>query len=45
MPNRSREPHVVFFADPPYFGGAEEYVAMLAEARPGPEWQLSALLP
>ncbi len=37
--------HLVFFADPPYFGGAEGYLAMLADARPNGTWRLSALLP
>jgi glycosyltransferase involved in cell wall biosynthesis len=37
--------HLVFFSDCPYFGGAEGYLAMLAQARPGPQWRLSALLP
>jgi glycosyltransferase involved in cell wall biosynthesis len=36
--------HLVFFCDPPYYGGAEAYVALLAEGRP-PGWRLSALLP
>jgi len=36
--------HLVFFCDPPYYGGAEGYVAMLAEGR-SPGWRLSALLP
>ncbi len=39
-----RETHLVFFCDPPYYGGAEGYVAMLAEGRPR-GWRLSALLP
>jgi hypothetical protein len=38
------ETHLVFCCDPPYYGGAEGYVAMLAEARPR-GWRLSALLP
>ncbi len=38
------QPHLVFFCDPPYFGGAEGYIAMLAQARPR-GWHLSALLP
>ncbi len=37
--------HVVFFTDCPYFGGAEAYIAMLAQACPGPGWRLSALVP
>jgi glycosyltransferase involved in cell wall biosynthesis len=36
--------HLVFFCDPPYYGGAEGYVAMLAEGRLR-GWRLSALLP
>jgi glycosyltransferase involved in cell wall biosynthesis len=36
--------HLVFFSDCPYFGGAEEYIAMLAQACPGPEWRISALV-
>jgi len=37
--------HLVFFSDCPYFGGAEGYLAMLAQGRPDPAWRLSALLP
>jgi glycosyltransferase involved in cell wall biosynthesis len=37
--------HLVFFSDCPYFGGAEGYLVMLAQGRPGPEWRLSALVP
>ncbi len=35
---------MVLFCDPPYYGGAEGYVAMLAQGRPD-GWRLSALLP
>jgi glycosyltransferase involved in cell wall biosynthesis len=45
MPAAGAEHHLVFFGDPPYFGGAEGYVAMLAQGRPAAGWQLSALLP
>ncbi len=41
----NRRHHLVFFCDPPYFGGAEGYVEMLAQARPSEAWHLSALLP
>ena len=37
--------HLVFFSDCPYFGGAEGYLAMLAQGRPDPSWRISALLP
>jgi hypothetical protein len=37
--------HVVFFSDCPYYGGAEAYLVLLARARPGPQWRLSALVP
>jgi glycosyltransferase involved in cell wall biosynthesis len=37
--------HVVFFSDCPYYGGAEAYLVLLAQARPGPQWRLSALVP
>ncbi|MFH1145156.1 MAG: glycosyltransferase family 4 protein [Candidatus Eisenbacteria bacterium] len=36
--------HLVFFADCPYYAGAEAYVGMLAEAAPQ-GWRLSALVP
>lgn len=36
---------VVFFADPPYFGGAEEYIVMLAAACPLASWTPAAVLP
>ena len=39
------ERHLVFFCDPPYYGGAEGYIALLAQARPSERWRLSALLP
>lgn len=39
------ERHLVFFCDPPYYGGAEGYVALLAQARPSAAYRLSALLP
>jgi glycosyltransferase involved in cell wall biosynthesis len=41
----ARPTHLVFFTDCPYYGGAEGYIAMLAEARPAPDWRLSALVP
>ncbi|MCK4414371.1 MAG: glycosyltransferase family 4 protein [Candidatus Eisenbacteria sp.] len=42
---RSEARHLVFFSDCPYYGGAEAYLALLAEARPTPAWRLSALVP
>ncbi len=36
---------LVFFADPPYFGGAEEYIVMLAAACPRDGWEPAALIP
>ncbi|MBD3237397.1 MAG: glycosyltransferase [Candidatus Eisenbacteria bacterium] len=44
MAVQGRGLHLVFFSDCPYFGGAEEYVAMLAAARPNPDWRLSAIV-
>jgi glycosyltransferase involved in cell wall biosynthesis len=37
--------HLVFFSDCPYYGGAEAYLVLLAQARPHPAWRLSALVP
>jgi len=37
--------HLVFFADPDYYGGAEGIIAMLAEGRPKTGWRLSAMIP
>lgn len=45
MPRAGGKSHLVFFCDPPYFGGAEGYVGMLARARPAEGWRISALLP
>ena len=42
---RSPARHLVFFSDCPYYGGAEAYLGLLAEARPTPGWRLSALVP
>lgn len=36
---------MVFFADPPYFGGAEEYIVMLATACPKEYWEAAAMVP
>ncbi len=44
MGSRQREQRLVLFADPPYFGGAEGYVALLARGRPE-GWHVSAVLP
>jgi glycosyltransferase involved in cell wall biosynthesis len=41
----SNKRHLVFFADPDYYGGAETYLAILAEFCPRENWRLSALLP
>jgi len=37
--------HLVFFSDCLYYGGAEAYLVLLAQGRPGPGWRLSALVP
>jgi len=36
--------HLVFFSDCPYYGGAEGYLGMLAEAAPA-GWRISAIVP
>ncbi len=45
MSNNGDLKHLVYFADPDYYGGAEGIVAMLAEACPTSGWKMSAVLP